>query len=83
MMVTPPTHPLSLLAAGMRVVGLTTCLSDQEMAGLAPDLIRPTITQLSLEDLQSISYTQGPPGSSGSGSLISGSGSRQSTGAQV
>jgi hypothetical protein len=46
--------------AGMRVIGVTTTLSDATMAGAGPDRILPRIGSISVEDLTSLRYEQPP-----------------------
>lgn len=43
----------------MRVVGVTTTLSREQMAGQAPDAIRPGIADISMETLRGLEYAAG------------------------
>lgn len=44
--------------AGMRVLGVTTTLSEAAMTAVAPDCILPHISRISVGDLTSLPYTQ-------------------------
>eukprot|EP00884_Botryococcus_braunii_P006329 jgi/Botrbrau1/15698/Bobra.4_1s0071.2 len=69
-------------AAGMRVVGVTTTLSEEGMRNEGPDLVRPDISEIRLSDITGARYTnRGPAGADPSGSAkADGSGEARAAG---
>ena len=51
-----PCHPRAA-PAGMRVLGVTTCLSAEEMAQLGPDGVFDVITSITVADIKRTAYT--------------------------
>ena len=56
-----PGVPVSVrsLPAGMRVVGVTTTLPEDQMAGQEPDAIRRDIADISVDTLTGLEYAAG------------------------
>ena len=60
--------------AGMRCVGVTTSLSEADMAAQGPDAMRPQIGEIRLEDLLALEYAHEERRASGGRASSSGGG---------
>jgi hypothetical protein len=52
------------MLTGMRVIGVTTTLSEEGMSTEAPNLIRPDISRIGVSEITALKYPEGSNGKS-------------------
>jgi hypothetical protein len=52
------------MLTGMRVIGVTTTLSEEGMLTEAPDLVRPDISRIAVPEITGLKYPEGSNGKS-------------------